>query len=199
MQKAHGGHIHHFISKLGNNWKPLNSPLGISMCVLLLRVLSLTYAKERASKLGSAAALNPWSWDQAASSLSFLCSILSWHTQEPRTCTGFQNLYLLYTASAVTWTLYFSSFLKKGLKGTPRDHVKKSYYSRHFLSSAIRKFIIICRMQQVKNVKSCKARAEAVSGEVSRRNVLLWNEVWVNRSVETELLGQEETHFMQRH
>lgn len=54
-------------------------------------------------------------------------------------------------------------------------------------------------MQQVKNVKSRKARAEAASGELSKRNVLLWNEVWVNRSVETELLGQEETHFMQRH
>lgn len=100
-----------------------------------------------------------------------------------------------YTASAVTWTLP-----QKGIeRDTQRPCQKKSYYSRYFLSSAIRKFIIICRMQKIKNVKSCKARAEAVGGELSKRNVLLWNEVWVNRSVETELLGQEETHFMQRH
>lgn len=168
------------------------------MFILLLRMLSLTYAKERASKLGSAAALNPWIWDQAASSLSF--SAPSWagtqkhlgHARDLRIC-------ICFTQPQQSHGLCASPPASKSFKGTPRDHVKKSSYSRHFLSSAIRKFIIICRIQQVKKVKSCKARAEAVSGEVSKRNVLLWNEVWVNRSVETELLRQEETHFMQRH
>lgn len=42
-----------------------------------------------------------------------------------------------------------------------------------------------------KALRACqKPSAEAVSGELNKKNVLHWNEVWVKRSVETELFRE---------
>lgn len=54
-------------------------------------------------------------------------------------------------------------------KRTPRDHGKKSYCSRYFLSSAVRNFIIICRMQQVKKLNHAKPEQELWVGSSGRR------------------------------
>lgn len=198
MQKAHGRGIHHFISKRGNSFRPRNPLLGVFCCSgcchphmrrkeFTDRVQQLPWTHEAGIRQPHPSPFSAPSW----------AGTHTGHAGDLAVCICSS------TASPVTWTLCFPgpSPSSKEFKGTHTDHVRKScYYSRYFWSSAMRKFIItICRMQQVKNVKSRKARAEAVSGELSKRNVLLWNEVWVNRSVETELLGQEETHFMQRH